>query len=177
MTEREIRQQEYERALERAEAAGLTVVADGWTSAGGRVYFVPSSQDSAQWHHITVDRDGFHCSCAQGTDGRGAHYCTHRALARQAWLAEEHGLQQAETRRREPEPAAPMRAFTVAYEPKRGRLSACSKCHTAFAQGELITLKGKGVAWCAICSTEPTVPGADAPVHRTNSGFSIYKQE
>jgi hypothetical protein len=170
-------QQEYERALERATAAGLSVVADGWTGAGERVYFVPSSQDNRHWYHVVVERDGFHCSCAQGTDGRGTHYCTHRALARQAYLQEAHGLQQAEERAREPKPAR-TDGRVVTYDGRPGRGSRCASCSKSFTTGENIALVD-GKAYHPLCAdtTAPgSRPGDDAPVARDNKPFSIFKQ-
>ena len=57
-------QVEYNRALERARKAGLSVVADGYTADGHRVYFIPSSKNEAIWYHVVLTDGGFKCSCA-----------------------------------------------------------------------------------------------------------------
>jgi hypothetical protein len=165
---------EYAAAMERAQAQGVSVVAEGYGVDGTRYWFTPSAAggDAADWHRVWIAGGRFQCSCSGGQHGK---VCMHKAVARARYLIEEGALQKAEAEQWTP-PVEP-RPFTVEYEAKRGRLSACSKCRAAFAAGERITLRGTGVAWCMLCSTEPTAPGADAPVHRTNSGFSIFKQE
>lgn len=170
MTREEMRA-EYERALERAEALGLRVAADGYTAEGARVYFVPSSSNASVWHHITVDRDGFHCSCSQGTTGHGAHYCTHRAVARQAWLQEEHVLQQAEVRQHEPRDPRPSRVLQYDGRKRNGR---CGACGVAFELGQDLVLWGEK-AYHVDCV--PTTETRDTGVLRNNNNkpFNMMK--
>lgn len=165
-------QAEYERALARAAKAGLSVVADGYTADGQRVYFIPSSKNEAIWYHVVLTDAGFKCSCAQGTDGQGAHYCTHRALARQAHVQEDVQQEQAAPKATRAQSAG----YTVTYDGRKGKGSKCAACGEQFAIGERITLSD-GQAFHTTCVTQDQTghPGDTAYPRRSNRAFSLMK--
>src|SRR5260221_12029436 len=72
-------QTQYERALMRAQRAGVRVVGRGTVRrTGERFYAVRSATEADRWH-IVVQRNGLVCDCTAAQYGR---YCMHVAVVR-----------------------------------------------------------------------------------------------
>jgi hypothetical protein len=141
------------------------------TVTGEPIYFVPSSKDAETWYRIIATVDGFRCNCSAGQHGK---ICTHRALARAAFLAENNVPAEAEPPR-QPAPKQSAQGYHVLYEARRGRRNRCDGCGEHFTEGEAIVLRN-GQAFHPECD-EPDDEGTvkAALLQTNNRPVSIYK--
>jgi hypothetical protein len=153
----------YATALERAQAAGLSVVASGTGATDGRRYLFVCSErggPDGDWHRVWADNSRLQCSCHGGRHGK---VCMHKAVAREVLKSEQHeqaALARAEAEQRVPRDVA---ARSVRFAPGPGRTTSCSTCAVPFEDGELIDLVGR-YAYHPACRRPATLMRSAGPV-------------